>query len=361
MWLAVEPGPSESVSEDRGVRTFAAPSCEPVLSAGGRPDVLIVSDLPLQGDYRLRATQMARAIAFVLRERGSARAVSRRRLSTTRSPAPASSKIEVRSERTCLRAQHGRRRRDRNLQLGLRCDSPSELNRAVRGPLGMVSPLNSLVVLTRPAPGTDPALPAALYPTGRRNFVRSSGDDLRGAALAVFAKERGHRRVFVLDDGDPWWGAMMARGFETAATRLGLNVVGAARWNPEAQATRRWPSVWRAPARQPSSWEACWTRTERASSVTCARVWAAPRPFSFLTHSRRCRCSSNRREVPPSAPTRATAVSSPTDCLRPANGSSSGSRRPRPVSRSSRRPSMPRRRPRCCSTRSRARTGRARP
>ena len=98
-----------------------------------------------------------------------------------------------------------------------------------------------------------------------------------------------------------------------------LNVVGAARWNPEAQATRRWPSVWRAPARQPSSWEACWIRTERASSVTCARVWAAPRPFSFLTHSRRCRCSSNRREVPPSAPTRATAVSSPTDCLRPAN------------------------------------------
>ena len=41
-----------------------------MLSAGGRPDVLIVSDLPLQGDYRLRATQMARAIAFVLRERG---------------------------------------------------------------------------------------------------------------------------------------------------------------------------------------------------------------------------------------------------------------------------------------------------
>ena len=99
----------------------------------------------------------------------------------------------------------------------------------------MVSPLNSLVVLTRPAPGTDPALPAALYPTGRRNFVRVfPGDDLRSAALAVFAKERGHRRVFVLDDGDPWWGAMMARGFQTAATRLGLNVVGAARWNPEA-------------------------------------------------------------------------------------------------------------------------------
>ena len=95
VWLAVEPGPSESVSEDGGIRTFAAPSCEPVLSAGGRPDVLIVSDLPLQGDYRLRATQVARAIAFVLRERGFRAGKFQRRIpspATTRSPAPASSR-----------------------------------------------------------------------------------------------------------------------------------------------------------------------------------------------------------------------------------------------------------------------------
>jgi branched-chain amino acid transport system substrate-binding protein len=99
----------------------------------------------------------------------------------------------------------------------------------------MVSPFNSFVGLTRSGPGVDPALPGALYPTGRRNYVRVfPTDDLQGAGLALRARERGHRRVYVLDDGDPGYGVLMATAFETAARRLGLDVADRASWDPGA-------------------------------------------------------------------------------------------------------------------------------
>ena len=100
----------------------------------------------------------------------------------------------------------------------------------------MVSPFNSFVGLTRPGPGVDPSLPAALYPTGVRNFVRVfPTDDLEGAALALFARNRGRTRVFVLDDGEPGYGALQATAFETAARRLGLTVLGRESWDPQAK------------------------------------------------------------------------------------------------------------------------------
>jgi branched-chain amino acid transport system substrate-binding protein len=102
-----------------------------------------------------------------------------------------------------------------------------------RAGLAMVSPLNSFVGLTRPAVGVDPRLLPRLYPTGRRNYVRVyPTDDLQGAALAMLARDLDHRRVFVLDDGDPMWGALSAGGFETAARRLGLDVVERVTWDP---------------------------------------------------------------------------------------------------------------------------------
>jgi branched-chain amino acid transport system substrate-binding protein len=82
-------------------------------------------------------------------------------------------------------------------------------------------------------------LPAALYPTGVRNFVRVyPTDDLEGAALALLARDRGRSRVLVLDDGDPGYGALQATVFETAARRLGLEVVGRTSWDPRADEYR---------------------------------------------------------------------------------------------------------------------------
>ncbi len=97
----------------------------------------------------------------------------------------------------------------------------------------MISPLNSFVGLTRRAAGVPAELEGQLYPTGRRNYLRVfPTDDLQGAALALLARDRGRRTVYVLDDGEPGYGVLMADGFETAARRLGLRVAGRTTWNP---------------------------------------------------------------------------------------------------------------------------------
>jgi branched-chain amino acid transport system substrate-binding protein len=112
------------------------------------------------------------------------------------------------------------------------------LNRAPGGGLAMVSPLNSRIELTRPGP--DARLPAALYPTGLRTYARVyPTDDMLGVALAMFAHDRAHRRVFVLDDSDPGFGGVLADGFESAARRLGMEVLGRASWDPHRSDYRR--------------------------------------------------------------------------------------------------------------------------
>ena len=238
VWVAVVAEPTASAVEVSGVRPFPPTTCEPLLAGRGQADLLIVSDLPLQGGVRVTTTQMVQAIAFVLRQHGFR--AGRFRVAY-QSCDDSVARTGLFDEAKC--AANARAYAENPDVVGVigTFNSPCavaalpELNRAPGGPLGMVSPYNSFVGLTRSGPGVEPALPAALYPTGRRNYVRVyPTDDLQGAALALLARDRGHRRVFVLDDGDPGYGALMATGFETAARRLGLDVVGRDAWDPQA-------------------------------------------------------------------------------------------------------------------------------
>jgi branched-chain amino acid transport system substrate-binding protein len=103
--------------------------------------------------------------------------------------------------------------------------------------LPIVSPTNSDVGLTRRGFGAPRNALAALYPTGRRSYVRvTAPDDAQASAAALRARQLGARRVFVLDDGS--WGVPLAAYFERAAHRLGLRVVGHAAWNPHAPPPR---------------------------------------------------------------------------------------------------------------------------
>jgi branched-chain amino acid transport system substrate-binding protein len=201
--------------------------------------VLITSDLPLQGGTRISATQMTQAIEFVLRDRGF-RAGRYRVAYQSCDDSVASTALY--DEAKC--AANARAYAQNASVVGVvgTMNSPCavaavpELNRADHGPLAMVSPLNGFVGLTRSGPDVDPALPAALYPTGVRNYLRVyPTDDLEGAASALFARDAGVERAFVLDDGQPGYGALQATFFETAARRLGLDVVGRASWNPGAR------------------------------------------------------------------------------------------------------------------------------
>ena len=238
LWVALVADPEASEITVAGIRPLPASTCERVLAGRGRSDVLIVSDLPLQGGVRGTTTQMTQAIAFVLRDRGFRAA---RFKVAYQSCDDSVARTGLFDEAKCAANARAYAENSDVVAVIGTVNSPCavaaipELNRAPGGPLAMISPFNSFVGLTRAGPGVDLTLPAALYPTGRRNYVRVyPTDDLQGAALALLARDRGHRRVHVLDDGDPGYGSLMATAFETAAGRLGLEVVGRATWDPRA-------------------------------------------------------------------------------------------------------------------------------
>jgi len=97
------------------------------------------------------------------------------------------------------------------------------LNRAPKGPLAMVSPLNTVGGLTVRSVANLPGLD--LYPTGVRNYARViAADQIQYAADAVLERSLGARRVAVLDDGSPY--AIQAdRWFTYTARRLGVRAV----------------------------------------------------------------------------------------------------------------------------------------
>lgn len=97
----------------------------------------------------------------------------------------------------------------------------------------MVSPGNTAPSLTEGSPESIPGAPGIFYPTGIRNYFRvTPPDDVQGAADALLAKRLGARRVYVLDDGNPY-GETLAAGFRTAAAHLGLTVSSSV-WRPAA-------------------------------------------------------------------------------------------------------------------------------
>jgi branched-chain amino acid transport system substrate-binding protein len=214
---------------------------EPVVAgAGGTADVLVVSDLPLQGDLRLTSTQMAQAITFALREHGFR--AGRLRIAYQSCDDALAGTGSFDAAKCAANGRGYARNADVIAVIGSFHSGCAEqllppLNRARGGPLGMISPLNSYVGLTRGAPEVDvPTQPSDYYPTGERSFVRVyPGDDLQSGALALLARDRGRRRVYVLDDGLSGYSVTLADGFEHAASKLGLEVVGRETWSSKAR------------------------------------------------------------------------------------------------------------------------------
>lgn len=99
----------------------------------------------------------------------------------------------------------------------------------------MISPSNTYVGLTRAGPGTAANEPDRYYPTGMRNYVRLlASDDAQAAAIALFVKQQGRRRAYLLDDGDGTGHAGNAYA-ALAARKVGLAVAGSATWDPAAR------------------------------------------------------------------------------------------------------------------------------
>lgn len=87
--------------------------------------------------------------------------------------------------------------------------------------LGMISPANTFVGLTKPF---DPGEPDIYYPNGKRNYCRViPPDDLQGAVGATYAKELGAKKVYILDDNEAY-GKGIATVFNSSAKKLTIEV-----------------------------------------------------------------------------------------------------------------------------------------
>jgi DNA-binding SARP family transcriptional activator/ABC-type branched-subunit amino acid transport system substrate-binding protein/DNA-binding beta-propeller fold protein YncE len=242
VWVTIQDAASSPAADGdvEGVTPMPSSFCGPVFA--GSDDaarrLLIVSDLPLQGGDRVPTSQMAQAIALVLRRHGFKAgrwdvayqscddSVARTGLYD---PAKCAANARAYVRNDDVAGVIGTFNSDCALT------ALPELN-PPRGSLAMVSPSNSYVGLTRAGPGTRPGELTALYPTGRRNYVRvSPTGDLQAAALAQLLQGLGRRRVYVLHDGQPLFGRADATAFARAARRSGLRVVGTSRWDPHAR------------------------------------------------------------------------------------------------------------------------------
>jgi branched-chain amino acid transport system substrate-binding protein len=224
-------------------RAVQATGCSPIRHGGeGRPELLIGVSTILAGQYADHGIQVSQALRLVLDDRDWRAGDYNVGLQICGETTPAGDTADPKLCRRTARAFA--RNRGIVVVLGQHFSSCvleglPILNAAAGGPVPQVSASATYLGLTRGGAGVPRNEPRRFYPSGARSFVRlATPDDVSGAAAAMLAKDEGARRVFALDDGQPY-GFGVAEAFAEAARRLGLRVAGREQWNPKARDYRR--------------------------------------------------------------------------------------------------------------------------
>jgi len=225
-------GTARSASQ---VNALPSSSCGPIVYHGsGKPTFIIASDLPLQGAIRKQTVQISRAMIWALQQKGwkaGNATVGYQSCddSTAQSGGWDSGKCATNARlfatNTSVMAVVG------TFNSGCAKIEVPILNRAHPGPVLMVSPANTNVGLTKK---WDPGEPQKYYPTGKRNYARVvATDDIQGPADAMYSQLKGYKKVFVLNDKQTY-GFGVATTYKSAATKLGIKVVGFQGWDAKA-------------------------------------------------------------------------------------------------------------------------------
>jgi len=220
------------------VSELPSASCEAMVYEGeGSPDVLIASDLPLQGSSRTQTVQMVEGIQFVLEQRGWKAGDTNVGYqscddSTAQAgkwdPGKCSQNANAYAQNEAVVGVIG------TFNSGCAAIVIPVLNNAPGGGVAMVSPANTYVCLTEAGPGCAKDEPDKYYPAGSRNYTRMVAHDAyQGAAVAQYAKSIGIESVYVLNDREAY-GLGVAQNFRNAAESLGMEVSGFAAWDPKA-------------------------------------------------------------------------------------------------------------------------------
>jgi branched-chain amino acid transport system substrate-binding protein len=237
---AVACGGDDDEEGEGEVTALPSASCGPIRYQGeGEPDVLIASDLPLQGANRALTTEMADAIEFTLKQRDwKAGDLNVGYQSCDDSTAQAGAWDSAKC------SANARAYSNNESVIGVVGTFNSGcaklvipvLNRAKDGPLAMVSPSNTNPGLTESGPGADPGAPDIYYPTGTRNYARVVWNDQhQGAANALYTKELGLKNVFILNDKQTY-GLGIANLYRGYLQKLNIQVAGFQAWDENASA-----------------------------------------------------------------------------------------------------------------------------
>jgi DNA-binding SARP family transcriptional activator/ABC-type branched-subunit amino acid transport system substrate-binding protein len=229
-----------STGRPRTDAALPASACRDVHYGGpGRPQLLFVSDLPLQGVVRGYTMPMVEAIRFVLERRGfRAGPYSVGYQSCDDSTAQA---VGFDVYRCLTNAKAYARTPDvvgivGPFNYGCAQVQIPVANQAPAGPLAMISPSNTPVFLTRPGWGEYADVLEKLYPSGERNYVRiAAADHLAAPALVEAARQLGSRRVAIAWDRDDRDTAGFASEMRKTGRALGLELAGTAAWDPQAR------------------------------------------------------------------------------------------------------------------------------
>jgi len=217
------------------VEALPTSSCSNIYYEGdGDPDFIVASDLPLQGAGRAQTTEMVQAIKFALKQRdfkAGDHNIGYQSCDDSTAQAGAWDSAKC--------ASNGRAYASNKAVIGVVGTFNSGcakiivpiLNRAIPGPVAMVSPANTSPGLTTDGPGAEPGEPDKYYPTGKRNYARVvANDQIQGPADAQFVKDQGLKKVFILNDKQTY-GFGVATTFRGAAEKLGLTVAGFKGWD----------------------------------------------------------------------------------------------------------------------------------
>jgi ABC-type branched-subunit amino acid transport system substrate-binding protein/DNA-binding beta-propeller fold protein YncE len=236
-WVSVAGGTTEGA--------LPASACGEVASGGGAADVLIASDLPLQGPASAGIRALEEAIRFTIERRGFRAGDHTIGYQSCDVSTPQTGGFEFR--KCAANASAFARAEELVAVIGPYSSFCGQvgipiMNRAPGGPLATVSPVATHAGLTRGGRLDQRGglgkrgEPRVYYPTGVRNFARlMAREDLQGVANAMLARELGLKRVYVLHEARSESARVeFADPFRRTAGRLGVRIVGSEAFSPAA-------------------------------------------------------------------------------------------------------------------------------
>ncbi len=220
------------------ITALPSSSCTAIEYKGeGDPDVLIASDLPLQGSSRTQTIQITEAIRVLLEQANYKVGDLNVAYQSCDDATAQAGKWDSGKCSTNAQAYAGNEKVVAvigTFNSGCAGIEIPVLNQAPGGGLAMVSPANTYVCLTEGGPGCDATEPDKYYPSGSRNYARVVPHDAyQGAAMAEFAKEQGVTSIYVLNDKEAY-GLGVATNFKNAAEHVGIKIAGFAAWDGKA-------------------------------------------------------------------------------------------------------------------------------